>query len=40
MNENNVNAVIENVQDIYTEKIGYEASFYIAEVVDGAKVLN
>lgn len=35
-----VDSVIEKVQEIYTEQIGYEASFYIAEVGDGAKVLN
>lgn len=33
-------SIIETVQTIYTEKIGYEASFYIAEVGDGAKVLK
>lgn len=36
----NVDQVIDSVQNIYTEVIGYEASFYVAEVGDGAKVLN
>lgn len=40
VNKEKVDIVIENVQKIYTEEIGYEASFYIAEVGEGAKVLN
>jgi len=40
VNKEKVDAIIEKVQEIYTEEIGYEASFYIAEVGDGAKVLN
>lgn len=35
-----VDSIVDAVQTIYTEKIGYEASFYIAEVGDGAKVLE
>lgn len=34
-----IDTVKENIQKIYTEKIGYEASFYIAEIGDGAKAL-
>lgn len=40
VHEEKVNSVIEKVQKKYTEAIGYEASFYVAEVGDGAKVLN
>lgn len=40
VNEATVDGVIENIQEIYAEKIGYEASFYVAEVGDGAKVLK
>lgn len=40
VNKEKVDIVIENVQKIYTEEIGYEASFYIAEVGEGSKVLN
>lgn len=35
-----VDAVQEAIQAIYTDRIGYEASFYVAEVGDGSKVLN
>lgn len=35
-----VDEVSEAVQSLYTEKIGYEASFYVAEVGDGTKVLK
>src|SRR5690625_608389 len=35
-----VDRIIENIQKGYTKKIGYEASFYIAEIGDGAKVLK
>lgn len=35
-----VEQVIDAVQSIYQEKIGYEASFYVAQVGDGAKVIN
>lgn len=35
-----VDVVIKKVQELYKGKVGYEASFYIAEVGDGAKVLN
>ncbi len=40
VNQEKVEDVIEKVQEIYTEEIGYEASFYIAEVGDGAKILT
>lgn len=40
VSKDKVDEVIENIQGIYTDEIGYEASFYIAEVGDGAKVLN
>lgn len=35
-----VEQVIAAVQSIYHEEIGYEASFYIAQVGDGAKIIN
>ncbi|MGL6175091.1 MAG: galactokinase [Cellulosilyticaceae bacterium] len=35
-----VDAFIENVGDIYFEKIGYEASFYIASIGNGPTQLN
>lgn len=35
-----VDLVIEKVNKIYTNEIGYGASFYIAEVGDGAKVIT
>lgn len=40
VNKGKVDEIIEKVQSTYSEKIGYEASFYVAEVGDGAKVLN
>lgn len=40
VDENKVDEVIQNVQEMYKKEIGYEASFYIAEVGDGAKVLS
>ncbi len=40
VNKEKVTEVIENVQEIYTNEIGYEANFYVAEVGDGAKVLS
>ncbi|MYU49902.1 galactokinase [Lactobacillus salivarius] len=39
VDKDKVEAFKENVGKVYTEKIGYAPAFYIAEIVDGTKVL-
>jgi galactokinase len=38
--ENDVEAFIENITPVYTEKIGYAPSFYVANIVNGAGKLK
>ncbi|MGL5717159.1 MAG: galactokinase, partial [Paraclostridium sp.] len=38
--EDNVDLFIENVCKLYEEKIGYEPSFYVANISDGARKLS
>ncbi|MBP2631169.1 MAG: galK [Firmicutes bacterium] len=38
--ENDVEAFIENITKVYTEKIGYAPSFYVANIVNGAGKLK
>ena len=38
--KNQINSFIKKVGEVYSQKIGYDASFYIAEIGDGAKVIN
>ena len=35
-----VASFVDAVRAIYTEKIGYEPSFYVAEIAEGARVLS
>ena len=39
VDKDKVEAFKENVGKVYTEKIGYAPTFYIAEIADGTKVL-
>lgn len=38
--EDYVDEFIESIKAKYTEKIGYEPSFYIVNIADGAKKIN
>ena len=40
VNSADVEDFISNVGKAYTEKIGYDAHFYVADIADGAKQLD
>ncbi len=39
VNKNSVDQIKKTVGDVYLKKVGYPASFYVAEISDGAKVV-